>query len=279
MLAGIADVLPIVATVYLGEEQATGCAPGWMMSYSPAMLISNVALSAIAVTLIVNALIEFRERGRADAPHGPKANEKIRTFTPTLLQRKLPHHLGYDHLGQGAGPLRRGHHAHGVSHGIDRAGRCNWRFGADQRTSGASLLVDQPFPRRADKQRSERPGAGYGLWPESSRGAQFSKGGSGGRAGTNGKSWRNFLGVTLACGAGAIPTQQETSLGFGRFAARSSWKLTSHPAANVSDTRHDTDWILDLGSDQGSSAAAQATPAPAGGTRWKSRTWTPTATL
>ena len=95
-LAGIAGVLPIVATIYLSEGLATVFAPGWTMSYRPATLISHVALSAIAVTLIVNALIESRERGRADALRGPIANEKIRAFTATLLQRKLPHHLGYD---------------------------------------------------------------------------------------------------------------------------------------------------------------------------------------
>ena len=57
--AGIAAVLPSVATVYLTEGLATGFAPGWLMSYRPATLILHVALSAIAVTLIVNALIKF----------------------------------------------------------------------------------------------------------------------------------------------------------------------------------------------------------------------------
>ena len=70
-LAGIAGVLPIVATVYLAEGLATGFAPGWLTSYRSATLISHVALSAISVTLIVNALIVFRERGLAEAPRGP----------------------------------------------------------------------------------------------------------------------------------------------------------------------------------------------------------------
>ena len=94
--AGIAGVLPVVATIYLAEGLATGFAPGWLMSYRPATLISHVALSAIAVTLIVNALIEFRERGRADALPGPVAKEQSRAFTPSLLQSKLPHNLGCD---------------------------------------------------------------------------------------------------------------------------------------------------------------------------------------
>ena len=95
-LAGIAGVLPIVATVYLAEGLATGFAPGWLIAYRPTTLISHVALSAITVTLIVNGLIEFRERVRADAPPRPVAKEKNHTFTPTILQCKLPHHLGHD---------------------------------------------------------------------------------------------------------------------------------------------------------------------------------------
>ena len=95
-LAGIAGVLPVVATVYLAEGLVTGFAPGWLKTYSLATLISHVALSVVAVTLIVNALIEFRDRGRTDAAPGPAVNEKIHVFSSTLLQSKLPHHLGHD---------------------------------------------------------------------------------------------------------------------------------------------------------------------------------------
>ncbi|MDE0698742.1 MAG: LytTR family DNA-binding domain-containing protein [Boseongicola sp.] len=95
-LAGVAGVLPIVATVYLAEALVTGFAPGWFMSYRPATLIAHVALSAVAVTLIVNAMIEFRERERANLPSGPAAEGKPRATTPTLLQSRLPHHLGHD---------------------------------------------------------------------------------------------------------------------------------------------------------------------------------------
>lgn len=96
MLAGIAGVLPIVATVYLAEGLATGFAPGWLTSYRSATLISHVALSAVAVTLIVNAVIEFRERERANLPPGPAAGGKPRAMNPTLLQSRLPRHLGHD---------------------------------------------------------------------------------------------------------------------------------------------------------------------------------------
>ena len=135
--------------------------------------------------------------------------------------------------------------------------------------------MNQPFPSRADKQRSERSGVDYGLGPESSRGAQFSKGVSGGHAGTNGKSWSNFLEVTLACGASAIPKQPETFVGFNRIAARPIWNLTSHPATDASDMLHETECS---GSDQGSGAASRAFPAPAGGTRRDFRTDTPPTT-
>ncbi len=87
-LAGIAGVLPVVATVYPAEGLVTGFAPGWLKMYGLATLISHVALSVVAVTLIVNALIEFRDRGRADSPPGPAANEKIRAFTPSPLRRE-----------------------------------------------------------------------------------------------------------------------------------------------------------------------------------------------
>ena len=88
-LAGIAGALPVVATVYLAEGLITGFAPGWLKMYGLATLISHVALSVVAVTLIVNALIKFRDRGRADSPPGPAAaNEKIRAFTPSPLRRE-----------------------------------------------------------------------------------------------------------------------------------------------------------------------------------------------
>ncbi|MXW87111.1 MAG: LytTR family transcriptional regulator [Boseongicola sp. SB0667_bin_21] len=95
-LAGIAGVLPIVATVYLAEGLVTGFAPGWLTSYRSATLISHVALSAIAVTLIVNALIVFRELGLAEASGGPMAEDELHALTPTVLQSRMPRHLGHD---------------------------------------------------------------------------------------------------------------------------------------------------------------------------------------
>lgn len=89
-LAGLAGVVPVTASVYLSEGIATGFEDGWRDGVGFFRLAMFVAPSLIGVTLAVNALFEFRIVGKeAPLPETPKR-------ALTLLQSKLPHHLGHD---------------------------------------------------------------------------------------------------------------------------------------------------------------------------------------
>lgn len=87
VLAGMVGVVPVLGTVWLADALVTGFAPG-----GPGIgtLAAYVAPSVIGVTWAVNAYIEVQERRVRDvvalAPRGDAA--------VTVLQSKLPHHLG-----------------------------------------------------------------------------------------------------------------------------------------------------------------------------------------
>lgn len=93
VLAGVAGILPVVGTVYLAEGVATGFAPGWLKTVGATSLIASVAPPLVAVTVVVNALINYRTReesGNAPAPtEAPESRAPL-----TLLHKKLPEHLG-----------------------------------------------------------------------------------------------------------------------------------------------------------------------------------------
>jgi hypothetical protein len=86
-LAGAAGVLPVLGTVWLADAVVTGFGPG-----GPGIgpLAAHVAPSVIGVTVAVNAYIEVQERRLPDAvAPGPRGDAVV-----TVLQSKLPHHLG-----------------------------------------------------------------------------------------------------------------------------------------------------------------------------------------
>lgn len=89
-LAGLAGVVPVTASVYLSEGVATGFKEGWLDGVGFFRLAMFVAPSLIGVTLVVNALFEFRVVGQT-APL-----QEAQPKTLTLLQSKLPHHLGHE---------------------------------------------------------------------------------------------------------------------------------------------------------------------------------------
>lgn len=90
ILAGLAGVLPVTGSVYLSEGIATGFTEGWLDGLGFFRQAMSVAPSLVGVTLVVNALFEFRVVGQeGHAPEQPRQ-------TVTLLQSKLPHHLGHD---------------------------------------------------------------------------------------------------------------------------------------------------------------------------------------
>lgn len=90
VLTGLLGVIPIVASVYLSESIATGFETAGTDVISPWRLSLYVAPSVIGVTLCINALFAFKVVGNtvSDAPVAAPA--------PTLLQSKLPPHLGQD---------------------------------------------------------------------------------------------------------------------------------------------------------------------------------------
>lgn len=90
ILAGLAGVVPVTGSVYLSEGIATGFEEGWLNGVGFFTLAMFVAPSLIGVTLVVNALFEFRVVGQ-DRPV-PESQAQ----TATLLQSKLPHHLGHE---------------------------------------------------------------------------------------------------------------------------------------------------------------------------------------
>lgn len=89
-LAGLAGVVPVTGSIYLSEGIATGFEEGWLDGVGFFRLAMFVAPSLIGVTLVVNALFEFRVVGQEDLLPKPPPQ------TVTLLQSKLPHHLGHD---------------------------------------------------------------------------------------------------------------------------------------------------------------------------------------
>ncbi|QBF32632.1 LytTR family DNA-binding domain-containing protein [Thalassococcus sp. S3] len=92
VLSGLVGILPVVGAIYLSEGLAAGFAPGWAEPLSFFRLSAFVAPSLMAVTLTVHAMIEYRLREDNDLEAVPKPV----AVAPTLLQSKLPHHLGHD---------------------------------------------------------------------------------------------------------------------------------------------------------------------------------------
>ena len=89
VLAGMAGILPVLGTVLLAGGLATGFGSG-----GPGIitLAAYVAPSVIGVTLAVNAYIEVQQNMAPAAPAAPAPPQP--EAVATLLQGKLPHHLG-----------------------------------------------------------------------------------------------------------------------------------------------------------------------------------------
>ncbi|MGH1354499.1 MAG: LytTR family DNA-binding domain-containing protein [Thalassovita sp.] len=90
ILAGLAGVIPVTGSVYLSEGIATEFEKGWLDGVGFFRLAMFVAPSLIGVTLVVNALFEFRVVGKESPAPEPQAR------TVTHLQSKLPHHLEHE---------------------------------------------------------------------------------------------------------------------------------------------------------------------------------------
>lgn len=89
VLAGMAGILPVLGTVWLAGGLATGFASG-----GPGIitLAAYVAPSVVGGTLAVNAYIEVQERMAPNASVAPEPQRADAAMT--VLQGKLPHHLG-----------------------------------------------------------------------------------------------------------------------------------------------------------------------------------------
>lgn len=89
VLAGMVGVLPVLGAVWLADGLATGFGGG---GAGLLRLAAFVAPSVIGVTLAVNAFIEVQERRAVVADMVPR--DVSAPAAPTVLQSKLPHHLG-----------------------------------------------------------------------------------------------------------------------------------------------------------------------------------------
>ncbi|MFD1196358.1 LytTR family DNA-binding domain-containing protein [Seohaeicola saemankumensis] len=89
LLAGIGGILPVLAIVWLAGGLAAGFGIG---GPGIATLAAYVAPSVIGVTLAVNAYIEVQDRMTPAAPAMPAPRQP--EVVATVLQGKLPHHLG-----------------------------------------------------------------------------------------------------------------------------------------------------------------------------------------
>lgn len=94
-LAGVAGLPPVVASIYLAEGLASGFAEGWLDLGRADGLALYVAPTLIAVTLIVNLIINLQHPDPAP-PQPVSVPPPSGARPPTLLQSKLPHHLGHD---------------------------------------------------------------------------------------------------------------------------------------------------------------------------------------
>lgn len=102
LAAGLVGVLPVVGSIYLAEGVAVGFAPGWSDDMPFGRLVASVAPPLLAVTLLIDLLFELRRRDAARAVPMEDVREDAAPKTPppapslTLLQSKLPHHLGHE---------------------------------------------------------------------------------------------------------------------------------------------------------------------------------------
>lgn len=102
LMAGAVGTVPVVGSLYLAEGLATGFSQGWLDWASFSSLVMSVAPPLVAVTFMVNLAIRLNEADRSRAgPATPNetasSNETDgKGVSPTLLQRKLPPHLGHD---------------------------------------------------------------------------------------------------------------------------------------------------------------------------------------
>ncbi|MEM6940018.1 MAG: LytTR family DNA-binding domain-containing protein [Pseudomonadota bacterium] len=94
VLAGLTGVLPVMGTVYLSEGIATGFGSGWLDGVGFLSLAVHVTPALIGVTLLVNALFEFSVVGQAPPASDQYPDPNAQGIT--MLQSKLPHHLGHD---------------------------------------------------------------------------------------------------------------------------------------------------------------------------------------
>ncbi len=96
VLAGTAGILPVVVTLYLAEGLATGFAPGWLSFIDFPTLVRSVAPTIIFVTLAVHGLIHYLDRDVTPTDTGVIATRSDTPPALTVLQSKLPPHLGHD---------------------------------------------------------------------------------------------------------------------------------------------------------------------------------------
>lgn len=92
ILTGAAGVLPVVGSIYLAEGLATGFAEGWNDVTLFGTLVLYVAPSLIAVTMVVNLIFHLQQPDPVSEYNDIRPAER----TATLLQSKLPSHLGHD---------------------------------------------------------------------------------------------------------------------------------------------------------------------------------------
>lgn len=95
--AGCIGAFPVFASVYLAEGTVEGFAPGWVSEQPFARLFAYTAPTVIAVTMVVNIVIRYQTPETEAEAEAEDVADAAPTRPPlTLLQSKLPHHLGHE---------------------------------------------------------------------------------------------------------------------------------------------------------------------------------------
>ena len=96
LMVGAAGILPVVGSLYFAEGLATGFGQGWSEWASFSSLMMSVAPPLVAVTFMINLAIRLNETERSRTDMAPPNETDGQIVSPSLLQRKLPPHLGHD---------------------------------------------------------------------------------------------------------------------------------------------------------------------------------------
>ncbi len=96
LLAGLIGVAPVVGSLFLAEGLATGFPAGWTQWTSFWSLALQVAPILMGTTVVVHLSIRLQKRSAELDLAAAPIDVPAATLSLTILQRKLPRHLGHE---------------------------------------------------------------------------------------------------------------------------------------------------------------------------------------